>query len=91
MLIQIEEAFSGKSSWMVVLSAGRESVCVTKYHSHGGVTVCVRNASSNAWRGRFGAGRMFRSVDSAIEAYKRADVKELIRFAVEHARTLPVS
>lgn len=91
MLIQIEEAFNGKAFWTVVLSGGRESVCVTKYHGHGGVNVCVRNASSNAWRNRFGAGRMFRSVEAAIDGYKRADVKELIRLAVEHAATLPVA
>jgi len=43
-----------------------------------GVQVCCKNSSHKVWRG---AGRLFNSIQDAIEGYKSADMRSILTTA----------
>lgn len=77
MMIQI--ANKTETEWGSVyyeFETEKKSINVDYTPSRGAVRVLVKNASHRAYRG---FGREFDSFQAAIDAYKSADVKEVIR------------
>ena len=62
----------------LTLVLNKTEACVSKTDHE--VRVLKKNASHAAWRG---SGRGFDSFAEAIEAYKSADMKEILRVAQE--------
>jgi hypothetical protein len=60
------------------LAAGQHSIIVTVAPKY--IAVTVQNASNRAWRG---PGKNFRTLDAALANYKTAEIRAMLRTAVE--------
>jgi hypothetical protein len=60
------------------LAAGKHSIIVTVAPKY--IAVTVQNASNRAWRG---PGKNFRDLDTALANYKTAEIRAMLRTAVE--------
>jgi hypothetical protein len=80
MTILIQEQSRTEHGFYFTATANKTSMFVA-VHEHG-LNVTTLNASHKAWRG---SGRIFSNVADAINGYKRAESKAIIKAACEAA------
>lgn len=77
--ILIERDYSTEYGRYIELHTDGMSISVN-FENSGGVRICVKNASHRVWRG---FGKHFDTVEAALENYKSAKAKTLIRAALD--------
>lgn len=79
MMVAIESVESNEFGKYISASCGKKSAFITLYHN-GNVNVICKNAMHKVWNG---GGKMFNSVDEAINNYKSSEMKSIIRMVSE--------